>query len=89
MRKAGQISSLLLGCVDNHSSGDYFLTLCDINANSVKFTVMSTVMRKTGFNVDSYKHEGNCGKWFKSDRKTVPDFISQLSFQRSMDGDQE
>lgn len=84
MRKSGMLSSFLVGCVDSNSGGSKYMTIGTVNGNGVKNDLMRrTLLEETGYDVDKYKSGGDCGKWFKGDKRqrTIPDFISETTFQ--------
>mmetsp|Transcript_30773 Transcript_30773/g.61126 ORF Transcript_30773/g.61126 Transcript_30773/m.61126 type:complete len:842 (+) Transcript_30773:330-2855(+) len=81
MRKAGFLSSLLVGCADNGKWFDKpvkYITLTRVNFTRSLYDVM----KLTGFQKASDYGSLELGKWFESDPKDgLPDFISPLSYQ--------
>ncbi len=81
MRKAGFLSSLLVGCADN---GKWFdKPVKYITLTKVTFTRnLYEVMKLTGFQKASEYGSLELGKWFEADLEDgLPDFISPLSYQ--------
>ncbi|KAL3784062.1 hypothetical protein HJC23_013277 [Cyclotella cryptica] len=88
-RKAGYLSSLLVGIIDDRmgvqEENVKYLTLC-----KVTFTRdIEKVMRTTGFQKADGDRPLQLGKWFEANDTSLPDSISEWSFQRSPRGDRD
>jgi len=86
LRDAGKINSFLLGCAESSASvdegGKKFLTLGSVG-KGITNQDYERLLDMTGFGKDN-----NSNKWFKSNG-SLPDFVSNLSFQRSSKGDMD
>ncbi|CAB9499454.1 DNA ligase 4 [Seminavis robusta] len=89
-RRSGYLSSFLCACVDSESHNrEKYFTFCRINARSLDEKKLDEVMRYTGFQRRTGDKPTELGKWFKEEEHgtTLPDFISQRSFQDDPEGD--
>ena len=85
--RSGLLSHFIVGCVDGKSEGETkFLTMGKISGGGTKRQNLERLLEITGFRAATATSGVDYGKWFKMDR-SVPDFISTRSFQRSMIGD--
>lgn len=83
MKKARLLNRFLVGCRED--SSDEFMTICTVNGGGTSTENLERLLRSTGFKVGGTIGEDDVGNWFKSDK--LPDFISQKSYQRSMNSD--
>lgn len=90
MKNSGLLNHFLLGCVDPEAPGK-FMTLCKVSGGGTARKNLDRVFESTGFKGGSETRSVRYGKWFKAANhgRSLPDFISQRSYQRSMGGDDQ
>ena len=88
LRHSGQLSHFLCGCVDSEDPSTY-MTLCNVNGGSVSYDKLKMIMEVTGFKRATEDEATQLGKWFEEHEhgKSLPNFLSRRSLQRSPDGD--
>jgi ATP dependent DNA ligase domain/ATP dependent DNA ligase C terminal region len=82
-RRSGQLSGFLCGCSDSKDPAKFF-TFCRINAKSLNEAKLAEIMAHTQFKPATKESPLELGKWFQGEedgKKTIPDFISNRSFQ--------
>jgi len=82
VRNGGAPSGYLVGVVDCHDSNCY-LTLCNVNANSVRKEKTEEIWKHTGFQKGGNGEQMELGKWFREENYALPSFISERSLQRN------
>ena len=88
MRKAGIPNSFLVGCLGPKVDGSKFLTLCQVSGGGIEDSSLSKLLTNTRFHRDTKTGKTDLGCWFQGDGKELPDFISNRSYQRSFESDQ-
>jgi len=87
MRSQGLINQFLLACLDSDTShGLKYMPIVSVNGQSTSNENLRKLLTMTGFFSDSSVTTGQdrqFGKWFKLNYGTLPDFISERSFQNS------
>jgi len=85
LRRSGKISSFLCACIDAKDPTKV-MTFCRINAKGLQERELEQLMEHTGFEVETRDKASSYGKWFREEDHgtTLPDFISQRSFQRGL-----
>jgi len=89
--KRGLLSAIMLGCLDpEHPYGDEegneAKYMAVSKCNFAKF-VEKTLLEETGFQRATDDTPMQMGKWFESE--DIPDYYSQICYQRNPDGDKE
>jgi len=87
----GLLSAVIVGCLDpEHPYGDQDGDKAKyMGMSKVHFTkhLEETLERETGFQRATEDNEVQLGKWFES--KDIPDYFSQISYQRKPEGDKD
>jgi len=88
MGPAGLLNHFLVGCQEQQPDGNIkYLTLGKVSGGSVSRKQLDMLHQRTGFQRKTETDDVHYGSWFKEDKKSLPDFISLSSFQRSPMGD--
>ena len=87
-RHKGILNTFLCACVDSdRSSGTKFMTCAYVSGGSVSNSSLYTLLENTGFfGNKELGHNRTFGKWFKLNHGELPDFLSQRTFQQSLEG---